>query len=274
MSEDTEDRFLVVVIRDLLSLCEIKRGKDNKAVVASNIMYIVGQYPRFLRAHWKFLKTVVNKLFEFMHENHEGVQDMACDTLIKIARKCRKQFVFLQSGDQVPFVEEIIKSMQQITSDLQPQQVHVVYEAIGCMIQSQSDKNVQLNLIDALMSPPNSAWDAVIASAAQNVSNLQNMEALKTASLLKAPLSTSKAAIKAFCFISSKMQVTFKRFQEGSDGSGEAQLLDVIGLIEKDLSEPYSIYTYRHFVHTHPDLCIMVGLEFGGGVCFRRFNKI
>ena len=37
-------------------------------------MYIVGQYPRFLRAHWRFLKTVVNKLFEFMHETHEGVQ--------------------------------------------------------------------------------------------------------------------------------------------------------------------------------------------------------
>ena len=50
----------------------MKRGKDNKAVVAANIMYIVGQYPRFLKAHWKFLKTVVNKLFEFMHETHEG----------------------------------------------------------------------------------------------------------------------------------------------------------------------------------------------------------
>jgi hypothetical protein len=37
-------------------------------------MYVVGQYPRFLRAHWKFLKTVVNKLFEFMHEKHPGVQ--------------------------------------------------------------------------------------------------------------------------------------------------------------------------------------------------------
>jgi hypothetical protein len=35
---------------------------------------VVGQYPRFLRAHWKFLKTVVNKLFEFMHETHPGVQ--------------------------------------------------------------------------------------------------------------------------------------------------------------------------------------------------------
>jgi len=70
--EETEKRFLVTVIKDLLGLCEVKRGKDNKAVVASDIMYIVGQYPRFLKAHWKFLKTVVNKLFEFMHETHEG----------------------------------------------------------------------------------------------------------------------------------------------------------------------------------------------------------
>ena len=82
---------MVTVIKDLLGLCEQKKGKDNKvkivflvlcfdlyifhqAIIASNIMYIVGQYPRFLRAHWRFLKTVVNKLFEFMHETHEGVQ--------------------------------------------------------------------------------------------------------------------------------------------------------------------------------------------------------
>lgn len=67
MYEEDEKRFLVTVIKDLLGLCEQKKGKDNKAIIASNIMYVVGQYPRFLRAHWKFLKTVVNKLFEFMH---------------------------------------------------------------------------------------------------------------------------------------------------------------------------------------------------------------
>jgi exportin-1 len=78
MNEETEKRFLVTVIKDLLGLTEMKRGKDNKAVVASNIMYIVGQYPRFLKAHWKFLKTVVNKLFEFMHESHEGLSCMLC----------------------------------------------------------------------------------------------------------------------------------------------------------------------------------------------------
>ena len=38
-----------LLFQDLLGLCEMKRGKDNKAIIASNIMYIVGQYPRFLR---------------------------------------------------------------------------------------------------------------------------------------------------------------------------------------------------------------------------------
>ncbi|KAI3381288.1 hypothetical protein SNEBB_005482 [Seison nebaliae] len=87
MAEEDEKRFLVSVIKDLLGLCELKRGKENKAIIASNIMYVVGQYPRFLRAHWKFLKTVVTKLFEFMHESHEGVKDMACDTFLKISMK-------------------------------------------------------------------------------------------------------------------------------------------------------------------------------------------
>ena len=84
MSERQENQFLVTVIRDLLNLCEVTTGKNNKAVIAPNIMYVVGQYPRFLRAHWKFLKTVVNKLFEFMHELHPGVQ-VCCSTCGPVA---------------------------------------------------------------------------------------------------------------------------------------------------------------------------------------------
>lgn len=168
MHEEDEKRFLVTVIKDLLGLCEQKKGKDNKAIIASNIMYVVGQYPRFLRAHWKFLKTVVNKLFEFMHgknyyvihdilwntnelvyivtkckrmvnneseimsyvilkqfvtETHDGVQDMACDTFIKIALKCRRHFVTVQLGEALPFIEEILSTISSIICDLQTQQV-------------------------------------------------------------------------------------------------------------------------------------------------------
>ncbi|CAD6447336.1 3cf91643-370b-4ea9-92d5-44012d85a9ba [Sclerotinia trifoliorum] len=179
MNEETEKRFLVTVIKDLLGLTEMKRGKDNKAVVASNIMYIVGQYPRFLKAHWKFLKTVVNKLFEFMHESHEGVQDMACDTFIKIARQCKRHFVALQPGESEPFIEEIVRTMRKITCDLSPQQVHTFYEACGYMIAAQPQKNSQERLIGELMSYPNAAWDAIIAQANTNPQILQDADTIK-----------------------------------------------------------------------------------------------
>ena len=179
MNEETEKRFLVTVIKDLLGLTEMKRGKDNKAVVASNIMYIVGQYPRFLKAHWKFLKTVVNKLFEFMHETHEGVQDMACDTFIKIASKCKRHFVALQAGESEPFIDEIVRTLRKITQDLSPQQVHTFYEACGHMISAQGQKSVQERLIAELMSLPNQAWDAIIAQANQDPTCLQDGETIK-----------------------------------------------------------------------------------------------
>ncbi|KAI8319486.1 acyl-CoA N-acyltransferase [Martensiomyces pterosporus] len=37
----------------------------------------------------------------------------------------------------------------------------------------------------------------------------------------------------------------------------EDDLIPAIQLIERDLSEPYSIYTYRYFVHQWPKLCIL-----------------
>ncbi|KDN52738.1 hypothetical protein K437DRAFT_277459 [Tilletiaria anomala UBC 951] len=191
MSEETEKRFLVTVIKDLLGLCEMKRGKDNKAVVASNIMYIVGQYPRFLKAHWKFLKTVVNKNFEFMHETHEGVQDMACDTFLKIAQKCRRHFVMQQSGEQEPFVDEILRTLHRITVDLSPQQVHTFYEAVGYMIAAQPNKPSQERLIAKLMELPNSAWDNILQQAHNNVDVFSSPENIK---ILANVLKTNVAA--------------------------------------------------------------------------------
>ncbi|CAI8039377.1 Exportin-1 [Geodia barretti] len=179
MHEDDEKRFLVTVIKELLGLCELKRGKDNKAIVASNIMYIVGQYPRFLRAHWKFLKTVVNKLFEFMHETHDGVQDMACDTFIKIAQKCRRHFVQVQQLEVMPFIEEILNHIRAIVCDLQPHQVHTFYEAVGYMIQAQMDSVVQERLIEKYMSLPNDIWDSVIQRATVDLTVLQDLDTIK-----------------------------------------------------------------------------------------------
>lgn len=39
MVEEQENSFLLMVIRDLINLCEITKGDDNRAVISSNIMF-------------------------------------------------------------------------------------------------------------------------------------------------------------------------------------------------------------------------------------------
>lgn len=41
------------------------------------------------------------------------------------------------------------------------------------------------------------------------------------------------------------------------DYRDESDLDDVMRLVGKDLSEPYSVFTYRYFLHRFPDLCIL-----------------
>lgn len=48
----------------------------------------------------------------------------------------------------------------------------------------------------------------------------------------------------------------------------EKQMPDIMRLITKDLSEPYSIYTYRYFIHNWPKLCFLVRHE----IMMNRFN--
>ncbi|CAI9774234.1 unnamed protein product [Fraxinus pennsylvanica] len=179
MVEEQENRFLVMVIRDLLNLCEIAKGKDNKAVIASNIMYVVGQYPRFLRAHWKFLKTVVNKLFEFMHETHPGVQDMACDTFLKIVQKCKRKFVIIQVGESEPFVSELLTSLATTIADLEPHQIHSFYESVGQMIQAESDPQKREEYLQRLMRLPNQKWAEIIGHARQSVDILKDSDVIR-----------------------------------------------------------------------------------------------
>ncbi|GMI88753.1 EXPORTIN 1, ARABIDOPSIS THALIANA EXPORTIN 1, exportin 1A, HEAT-INTOLERANT 2 [Hibiscus trionum] len=180
MMEDQENRFLVMVIRDLLNLCEITKGKDNKAVIASNIMYVVGQYPRFLRAHWKFLKTVVNKLFEFMHETHPGVQDMACDTFLKIVQKCKRKFVIVQVGENEPFVSELLSALATTVTDLEPHQIHSFYESVGHMIQAEPDPHKRDGYLQRLMALPNQKWSEIIGQARQSVDVLKDQDVIRT----------------------------------------------------------------------------------------------
>jgi exportin-1 len=90
-----------------------------------------------------------------MHEMHPGVQDMACDTFLKISQKCRRKFVVVQVGESIPFIDEILGNLNITIADLTPSQIHTFYEAVGYMISSHTDAELRDALIVKLMNLPN-----------------------------------------------------------------------------------------------------------------------
>ena len=113
--------FFVTVLKDLLYLCEKTKTKTKKAFVASNIMFIVGQYPKFLKNHWKFCKTVIEKLFEFMSEpmSIPGFKDMACDTFLKIGKSCGEYIAKNFCSEKKNFIKWIFDSYSKLKINLQ-----------------------------------------------------------------------------------------------------------------------------------------------------------
>ena len=180
MMEDEENKFVVTVIKELLNLVEKKKGKNNKALVASDIMYVVGQFPRFLCTHWAFLKTVIKKLNEFMHEKHPGVQDMATEVFLKIAKKTKHMFVVSHESGEEPYVYHLIRTLKENSSDLEIKQRLHIYEGIANMISEEKDPGQREVLLDNLMQYTQADWGAVVEVISTEPSSLQEIEVIRT----------------------------------------------------------------------------------------------
>ena len=90
-------------------------------------MYVVGQYPSFLRNNWSFLRTVTRKLFEFMKEEFPGIMEMACNSFLKIVKSTADQFVIVQNSEQEPFVKEVIRRIPEETSKLNSDSLKLIF---------------------------------------------------------------------------------------------------------------------------------------------------
>jgi exportin-1 len=76
-----------------------------------------------------------------MHETHPGVQDMACDTFLKICTKCRRKFVILNVGEKDPFIVELLNGLIETIHDLEAHQIHTFYEAVAIIIGAGADSD-------------------------------------------------------------------------------------------------------------------------------------
>ncbi|KAM3134830.1 hypothetical protein pb186bvf_012999 [Paramecium bursaria] len=177
LPEGEEKPFLVQTIKNLLSLCESKKGKENKAVVASNIMYVVGQYPKFLKINWNFLKTVIKKLFEFMIEQFPGVQEMACNTFLTVSKKCGQQFVVDQSASdptmKEPYIYELIRSLPDQIKILSDAHLLIYIEGLGYMIKEDENFERRVQFSIELLKNYQETYTQYYLIAQQSIDNIR-----------------------------------------------------------------------------------------------------
>jgi exportin-1 len=204
-----EKQFLITIIRTLLSLCENKSGKANKAIVASNIMYIVGQFPRFLKTNWNFTLVVINKLYEFMCEPFQGVMDMACKTFLGIAKSLKIEFVVQQKKQaknskggmsevmDPPYIATVIREISDRTKNLNAFNKTIFYEAVGELISAETNKDNQMKYIQDTVSPMFSGWKELLAMANNNEGFMRSDDTLRDLSLF---MVTNEKLCKAIGF--------------------------------------------------------------------------
>ncbi|EDO17939.1 hypothetical protein Kpol_1010p55 [Vanderwaltozyma polyspora DSM 70294] len=164
MSEESEKSFLPKVMKYLLSLSDDNMNPNEGIIITSNIIYVAGQYPKFLKTHWSFLKTVILKLFEVIHEPNEAIKDMSCETFSRIALKCKSSFLITHPFQSTPLINEIIGDIGQITSDLNTSQVQSFYESCGIIIGDERKVSQRNSLLSDLMELPNIAWKSLMTT--------------------------------------------------------------------------------------------------------------
>lgn len=159
ISEQQENQFLEsIVAKDLVELlqkAELAQPKNNDQewVIASCLLYIAGQYARFLKSHRDFLSFLLQKIFTYMQHDQTPVREMACDSFLKIAQGCRQEFIVSHQNNP-SVLESLLSNLRNTTAFLNSNQLCTFYKAIGTIL-SESPTHIQQQSLVILMTVPN-----------------------------------------------------------------------------------------------------------------------
>ncbi|KAJ8781233.1 hypothetical protein J1605_011217 [Eschrichtius robustus] len=118
-----EEQFVTLFTLTMMQLKQVRLLMVSRMAKPEEVLVVENDQGEVVREFMKDTDSI--NLYKNMRETletHDGVQDMACDTFIKIAQKCRRHFVQVQVGEVMPFIDEILNNINTIICDLQPQQ--------------------------------------------------------------------------------------------------------------------------------------------------------
>ncbi|SCN12403.1 exportin-1, putative [Plasmodium malariae] len=209
MTLKKEQDFLMYILRIYLHMIEVKNGEENRAILASCVMYIVSQYHRFLKLHWRFLKTVMKKLFEFAE--NEKVQDMAAETILKICKQCKNVIAKNNhsNDNNESFFSTFIKFHNNIMHKLPEKLNLLLYEAIAHVISCFPYEEKQES-IKILMSKLMNLWNSLIY-ANNGIKDMNNPNALNNSTSNGNTMDDMKNLEHLCTYENSKLIITFVR---------------------------------------------------------------
>lgn len=110
--------------------------------------------------------------------------------------------------------------------------------------------------------PPHRQLNGLIGPDLRHLKSLQSKLPPEHEERTAAPNGLAEEALPALLSACTVHDIRYVRYES------ELQMPDIMRLITRDLSEPYSIYTYRYFIHNWPQLCFlaMVGEECVGAI--------
>ena len=164
LNEEEEKTFFPPLVKLLIGFFNTKKDYETKAVIASNVIHISAQFKRFLRHKPPFLLTLVGKLCEFMSGTIDGIKEMACNSLLKIAQETKDILVTLEDRNiqNQLYIISLISNIPANITELQPLQKIQFYEAIGTIISGSNDPILKRNLIFSLMSYLEPMWAEIM----------------------------------------------------------------------------------------------------------------
>ncbi|XP_063625045.1 N-alpha-acetyltransferase 30 [Cydia splendana] len=115
------------------------------------------------------------------------------------------------------------------------------------------------------------------ASVVEDVRHVNSIQSIDASNGDSREPCVSDVARNALGATVGNLENTFHQQGQSSQGEidiisyeSELQMPEIMRVIQKDLSEPYSIYTYRYFIHNWPKLCFLAthdGKCIGAIVC-------
>lgn len=180
MNEQLEYDFIINVYRLLFSMIELCKGKKNREKCSYNLLFVSSQYPNFLHKHNNFIVVIFKKIFEFIKDNSEYVQNFSCETLLKLSNKCGKDLLLkTENNNGVPFFDFFLKDIENKTNNLKPFMVLMIYESFANIIDKETNQKTKENYFKELMKKPNDIFNQILNMKNNNINSLNDVNVIK-----------------------------------------------------------------------------------------------